>query len=120
MGVSLRAYAKHRGVSDTAVRKAVTIMQQHLEDDIELEQVARDVGVTLRQLQRLFDSHLSTSPKRCLTQLRLDRARHLLMQTEMSVAEVSMASGFSSLSHFCTVYLKNFGRRPTQERGIPA
>ena len=64
------------------------------------KKLAREAGVTPRQLERLFAASLPESPMRYYLALRLDRAQALLQQTSLPVVEVAMASGFVSVSHF--------------------
>ena len=62
---------------------------------------------------------MDRSPKRYYLELRLKKARSLLLQTDMSVINVALASGFSSPSHFSKCYRAFYGRTPYRERGIP-
>ena len=75
--------------------------------------------MSTRQLERLFRRYLNRSPKRYYMELRLQKARNLLMQTDMSVINVALACGFSSPSHFSKCYRAFYGRTPYRERGIP-
>ena len=72
-----------------------------------------------RQLERLFRRYLDRSPKRYYLELRLKKARSLLLQTDMSVINVALACGFSSPSHFSKCYRSFYGRTPYRERGLP-
>jgi AraC family carnitine catabolism transcriptional activator len=74
------------------------------------------MGVTRRQMERLFQSHLGTSPAQFYLVLRLDRARQLLEQTEMGVMAVGLACGFGASSHFSRAYKLRFGVSPTEDR----
>jgi len=76
--------------------------------------------VSTRQLERLFRRYLDRSPKRYYLELRLKKARSLLLQTDMSVINVALACGFSSPSHFSKCYRAFYGRTPYRERGVPA
>ncbi len=70
-----------------------------------------------RQLERLFARYLGRSPKRYYMEIRLERARNLLMQTEMSVIEIALASGFASAAHFSKCYRATYGSTPYRHRG---
>jgi len=74
------------------------------------------VGVTRRQLERLFGAALRDTPTHFYLQIRLDRARELLQQTDMSVTSVCVACGFESPSHFSRRYRERFGTSPRQDR----
>jgi transcriptional regulator GlxA family with amidase domain len=95
-------------------------MEQSLEEPLSPSLLARDAGLSTRQLERLFRRYLDRSPKRYYLELRLKKARSLLLQTDMSVINVAMACGFSSPSHFSKCYRSHYGRTPYRERGVPA
>lgn len=78
--------------------------------------IAEQVGLSQRQLERLFEKHLQRTPIQYLTEVRLRRARELLISTELSVVEVSLASGFGSRSNFNRCYRLFFGHSPNAER----
>jgi transcriptional regulator GlxA family with amidase domain len=95
-------------------------MERNLEEPISPPTLAADAGISTRQLERLFRRYLNKSPKRYYMELRLQRARSLLMQTDMSVIAVALASGFTSPSHFSKCYRAQYGRTPYRERGVEA
>lgn len=94
-------------------------MEENLEDPLSPSTLAKETGLSTRQLERLFRRYLDRSPKRYYLELRLKRARSLLLQTDMSVINVALACGFSSPSHFSKCYRAFYGRTPYRERGIP-
>jgi AraC family carnitine catabolism transcriptional activator len=96
--------------------QVVKAMEEHLEDPLSADDLAAVVGVTRRQLERLFRTHLQDTPSHFYLVLRLERARQLLQQTEMSVIDVGVASGFASSSHFSRAYRAHFGGSPKDER----
>ncbi|MCG6559114.1 helix-turn-helix domain-containing protein [Ruegeria sp. 1NDH52C] len=81
-----------------------------INDLLETQRVSR------RQLERLFRQYCNSTPARYLKDLRLDRGRDLLDQTSMSVLDVSVAVGFSSVSNFSNSFAKKFGCTPTRYR----
>ncbi|MGD8310922.1 MAG: helix-turn-helix domain-containing protein, partial [Chromatiales bacterium] len=81
--------------------------------------LAKSVNMSTRQLERLFRRYLNRSPKRYYMELRLEKARNLLLQTDMSVINVALACGFTSPSHFSKCYRGHFNRTPYRERGAP-
>ncbi len=85
---------------------------------IEVAEIARLVGVSERQLLRLYRRYLGQSPSRFHLAQRLDRARALLRSTAMSVTEVGAACGFSSPAHFARAFRKAYGHAPSKERSI--
>lgn len=95
---------------------AVELMESNLKEPISQEELAEYVGLSRRQLQRLFQKHLLRAPSRYYLQLRLRRARELLLQTGLSILEISSLCGFVSTSHFSKSYKEHFGHSPSQER----
>jgi AraC family transcriptional regulator, glycine betaine-responsive activator len=94
-------------------------MESNLEDPLSPSALAKQAGLSTRQLERLFRRYLDRSPKRYYLELRLKKARSLLLQTDMTVINVALACGFSSPSHFSKCYRAFYGRTPYRERGVP-
>jgi transcriptional regulator GlxA family with amidase domain len=105
-----------RGVKQPVLEKVARLMGDNVETPLAIDAVAEMIGVSRRQLERLFKTHLGLTPAWYYVQLRLERARELLRFTNMSVTEVAVACGFQSLSHFSTVYRRQFGRSPRAEQ----
>lgn len=105
------------GVRHPKLSRVIQSMEANLEEPESPSVLARDVGLSTRQLERLFRRHLDRSPKRYYMELRLAKARNLLMQTDMSVINVGLACGFASPSHFSKCYRAQFGTTPYRERG---
>ena len=94
-------------------------MEDNLEDPLSPSFLAKQADLSTRQLERLFRRYLDRSPKRYYLELRLKKARSLLLQTDLSVINVALACGFSSPSHFSKCYRAFYGRTPYRERGVP-
>ncbi|MBB4172823.1 GlxA family transcriptional regulator [Sulfitobacter noctilucicola] len=94
---------------------AIQIMENNLEDPLRPDEISDIVRLSTRQLERLFARYLSTSPKRYYLHLRLEKARNLLRQTDLSVTDVCVACGFHSLSHFSKSYRNAYGNPPGME-----
>ncbi len=105
------------GVRHPKLGQVIQIMERNTEEPVSPAQLAREVGMSTRQLERLFRRYLNRSPKRYYMELRLARARNLLMQTDMSVINVALASGFTSPSHFSKCYRAHYSTTPYRERG---
>ena len=105
------------GVRHPKLSRVIQVMEQSIEEPISPSILARDVGLSTRQLERLFRRYLDRSPKRYYMELRLQKARNLLMQTDMSVINVALACGFASPSHFSKCYRAHYGTTPYRERG---
>ncbi len=108
------------GVRHPKLSKVIQIMEANIEEPISPAILAKDVGMSTRQLERLFRRYLSRSPKRYYMELRLQKARNLLMQTDMSVINVALACGFASPSHFSKCYRSHYNTTPYRERGTQA
>lgn len=105
------------GVRHPRLAAVIARIEANLEDPISPAQLAKDAGMSTRQLERLFRRYLNRSPKRYYMETRLARARNLLMQTDMSIIEIALASGFSNPSHFSKCYRAFYGSTPYRERG---
>jgi transcriptional regulator GlxA family with amidase domain len=108
------------GVRHPKLSQVIQMMESNIEEPISPSVLARDVGMSTRQLERLFRRYLNRSPKRYYMELRLQKARNLLMQTDMSVINVALACGFASPSHFSKCYRAHYNTTPYRERGSHA
>ena len=108
------------GVRHPKLSRVIQIMEANIEEPISPAVLAKDVGMSTRQLERLFRRYLSRSPKRYYMELRLQKARNLLMQTDMTVINVALACGFASPSHFSKCYRSHYNTTPYRERGTQA
>lgn len=105
------------GVRHPRLAQVIARMEASIEEPISPAELAEEVGMSTRQLERLFRRYLNRSPKRYYMELRLAKARNLLMQTDLSVINVALACGFSSPSHFSKCYRAQYGTTPYRERG---
>jgi len=98
------------------VARMIERMQETLADPLPVEQLMADIGLTRRQVERLFRNELEQSPGKFYMKLRLERAKLLLQQTKKPIVEVAVACGFSSASHFSTSYRDAYGSSPYKAR----
>jgi transcriptional regulator GlxA family with amidase domain len=105
------------GVANDKLIAALGIMEAAHEDPRPVRDIASDVGLSPRQLERLFAKYLGASPSQHYLKLRLERARTMLLQTTKPVLDVAVACGFASASHFSRCYRTAYGHRPRDERG---
>lgn len=103
-------------VGDARLVKAIRLMEEHVEDKLTLKDVAATTGLSDRQLERLFHRHLQTTPVGFYRQLRLDRAQRLLTYSRLSVRDVALATGFSTLAEFSRAFKQKYGRPPSHAR----
>jgi transcriptional regulator GlxA family with amidase domain len=104
------------GLRHPKLRRLTEMLDSQLERRIDVQELARISGLSARQVHRLFKAHLGVSPQTYHRQLRLRRARDMLRQTELTVLEIAMASGFTSSSDFARVYRRTFHQSPHQDR----
>jgi transcriptional regulator GlxA family with amidase domain len=93
-------------------------MEDNIEKPLSLEDIARSTGLSRRQIERLFRRHLDCVPKRYYLELRLRRARELLLQTAMPIVDVTTSCGFKSPPHFSRCYRARYGHPPSAERQV--
>jgi len=91
-------------------------MMAHVERPLPMAEIADLAGLNIRRMERLFRAHLDTAPARFYRRLRLEKARDLLMHTNLSTLEIGFLTGFSSSSHFAMAYARAFGTRPSEVR----
>lgn len=98
------------------LKTALQLMKNNIEEPLSIVEIANWVGISRRQLERLFCHYIVASPSRYYMELRLTRARQLLQQTNKPIAEVTVATGFVSVSHFRNCFYQLFGVSPGQFR----
>lgn len=108
--------ASRYGINNKKLVQVIGEMEQHSEPPLSTLALAESVKITRRQLERLFRLHLNDTPSNFYLGLRLDKARQLLRQSDLSVLEVSIACGFESPSYFTRSYRARFTRCPREDR----
>ncbi|MCB2129064.1 MAG: GlxA family transcriptional regulator [Rhodobacteraceae bacterium] len=98
------------------VREAISLIERNIAEPLSVPDLAEDLGVSQRQLERQFKASIGCTVVQFGLLLRLQHARVLLIATDLSVREIATASGFNTLSHFAYSFGKCFGRRPSDYR----
>lgn len=98
------------------LRLALELMENNIEEPLTLADLADHAEVSQRQLDRLFHKHVKTSPARYYLELRITRARRLLLQTRAPITDIAIACGFTGAPHFSRCYRDFFGRSPSEAR----
>ena len=112
-----RVPLRHRiGTGQPKLLEAVSLMEANIEEPMALDELSQHIGLSRRQLERLFKKYLNCVPTRYYLQLRLERARQLLLQTSMPIVDTALACGFISAPHFSKCYRLIFGVPPREER----
>ncbi|AEY01327.1 putative transcriptional regulator [Oceanimonas sp. GK1] len=104
------------GPAQPKLAEVVALMEANLEEPITLDELAHYVGLSRRQVERLFQRHVKCSPSRYYLNLRLKRARQLLRQTSLAIIDIATACGFVSMPHFSKCYRECFGVPPRDDR----
>lgn len=104
------------GSSQPKLIEAVELMEANLEEPMSLDELSSHVGISRRQLERLFQKHLNCVPTRYYLELRLRRARELLLRSPKSIVDVAFSCGFVSAPHFSKCYRDFFNISPREER----
>lgn len=103
-------------IAPDSVKYAISVMEQHLEHALSIPDIAAKVKISHRQMDRLFLRYVGKSPAIYYRDIRLDRARSLVTQTDMLMSEIAIASGFSTQVHFSRAYKERFSIPPRTDR----
>jgi transcriptional regulator GlxA family with amidase domain len=101
---------------DPRIRAVLIMMEQHIEGRLPIEELAASVGLSRRQLERLFMGETKSSPAIVYRRVRMERAKQLLIKTKASLIEVALEVGFENASHFSRAFSQTFGKSPTRMR----
>lgn len=104
------------GLRNSRLGEAVRLIEEHIETPLSSSELAGRLGISTRQLERMFERYMNLSPRRYIMELRLHRARNLIVQSDQAITEIAMACGFTSTSHFSKVYRDYFGNTPGSQR----
>lgn len=99
------------------VRRAVALMEERLSNPLTLDEIAARIGLSARQLDRLFRAELGHPPATIYRRMRLSYGRWLLAQPGRRLAEIAAMAGFSDGAHFARAFRKHFGQSPSALRG---
>jgi transcriptional regulator GlxA family with amidase domain len=105
------------GVTHPKLLHAIELIERSEDHRQSQSQLAASVGLSERQMERLFRKYLDTTPSQYARNNRLRRGRDLLRQTTMNVIDVAVACGFTTASHFTKSYRDYFGITPGEDRG---
>ncbi|MEA3119287.1 MAG: AraC family transcriptional regulator, L-arginine-responsive activator [Paraburkholderia sp.] len=109
-------YVTAPGERHPRLNDALQLMEANVEEPLATDEIAALVGLSRRQLERLFRQYLGSVPSKYYLALRLMKARMQLRRTSKSVVQVSLACGFASAAHFSNAYRERFGVTPREDR----
>jgi len=114
--VEQRASIQSRyGMRNSYIVEAIRMMVDAIEDPVSPSFIATKIGISTRQLERVFGRYLNCSPGKYYMDMRLQKAQRLLIQTELSVTEIGLSCGFGSSGHFSRVYRAHYGITPRMQ-----
>ncbi|NBA98179.1 GlxA family transcriptional regulator [Pseudomonas sp. R5(2019)] len=99
-----------------ALKLTLELMSSNIDEPLSMDEIARCADISRRHLERLFMRHMNASPTRYYMELRMTRARQLLLQTNKSMAEIAVATGFVSIAHFQRCFREFFQVAPGRLR----
>jgi AraC family transcriptional regulator len=111
---SVRVY--RGGLSPAKLRKIEELVQEKMEEDISLEEMARTVGLSAAHFSQVFRNTTGQTPHQCLLRYRVQRAKEMLRSAEMRVLDVAIACGFKTQQHFARVFRQVCGASPKEYR----
>jgi LacI family transcriptional regulator len=106
-------------ISDAVVAAAFQLIAERACDGLSVDDVASTVGVTRRSLERHFAQHLNTTPYHHIRRVRLERARSLLLDTDLTVREIAIACGMVNAENLWDAFSQAFGQSPSAFRRTP-
>jgi transcriptional regulator GlxA family with amidase domain len=106
-------------IHDPHLIAALQLMERHPSEPLRRSKIARRIGISTRQLDRLFAAKLKRSYQDQYRRIRLQRSRELLRQSSASVTDIAVACGFSSASHFSRAYRDAYNVTPSADRTTP-
>lgn len=98
------------------INEAKVLMYEHIERSITGEQIAEKIGMSYSSFRRFFKQYTGFSPSQYIIELKLNKGKELLTNTDFSCQEIAYELGFNTPSHFNMVFLKKTGMTPHQYR----
>ncbi|NBI30415.1 bifunctional transcriptional activator/DNA repair enzyme AdaA [Chengkuizengella marina] len=102
--------------SEEISNKAIFIIKQNFQDEVQLNQIAAAIAIDPYHLLRTFKKHTGKTPLEYLQEVRLTKAREALLDTNQTITEIALNHGFNSTAYFSTVFKKSTGYSPSKFR----
>ncbi|HWT58934.1 MAG TPA: helix-turn-helix domain-containing protein, partial [Rhizobium sp.] len=101
---------------DARVKAAMITMEQFVDGSISIQKLAGMVGLSRRQLERIFIDKTGMSPAKAYNRVRMERAKSILVQSKAPLIEIALDVGFENASQFTRTFKRTFGQTPSQHR----
>ncbi|MGZ9899702.1 helix-turn-helix domain-containing protein [Shewanella gaetbuli] len=123
-GKIIGSYGVARNVQETVknlmgvdiLKKPIEYINQHYAQDICIKELANASHLSVSALERRFKKHLQKTPKQFLREFRLEKARRMLIETQLPISDIAQNAGFASHSYFSQHFKAMFGELPTHYR----
>ena len=102
-------------MDEKLLQRLLEVFEEHMEEhDFGIEQLAREIGMSRRNLNRKIQAISNLSTSDFIRTLRLQRAAALLRKASGTVTEIAFKVGFNNLSYFARAFRKQFGKSPAE------
>jgi len=98
------------------ITKVIDWLRQHLEENVSVSALAEVAGLSTSYFRRWFHREVGSSPSDYVTQLRIERSKQLLTQTDQSITKIAMELGYNTSAYFTAVFHRETGMTPTEFR----
>ena len=106
-------------VANESIEKAIRYMEEHVNENISLDELAENVNLSKFYFNRYFKKHMGMTPHQYFMNMRLQNAKRLLVTTHNSIEEVAEMCGFDNASNFIRAFKHRVGMPPSAFRKIP-
>lgn len=101
--------------NDSFLENVLQVIEKNLSDELfGVDKLCKEIGVSERQVQRKLKAITNKSPNQLISSVRLHRAKELLFNNTLNIAEIAFQAGFSNPSYFSKVFKKEFGSSPSE------
>jgi len=117
----LAVQIENTGTSDqplNVLARSIRFMNENLANPINLTDIANNIYISIRHLQRLFNTYYDVSPIQYLTKLRMDNALRLLMKEKSLISNAALLCGYTDPTYFSRVFKDTYGITPNDARRL--
>lgn len=103
-------------IADSELLAILRYIREHADHGLQVNQLVREFPISRRSLEQRFRKQLGRSPAEEIRRIRLDRAKSMLLESNLAIAEIARLCGFATSAHFSTAFQKMNGATPTAWR----